>query len=380
MLFLALINRKKLWNWRPGMRFDEILLTIISRLDGERYKHAAFHLMKGKRSGQTLQDTEYYGLHPFFGMLPSLSNAEFDLAYGQLLGEDAIRESDGGLVSLTASGRERADRLPKSRLNGWVYRGRERIFFARLALAVQTISHLQAGDRSFVPVTNDPAIQQDVRKVLLSALRNASPAAVRDEVVSSLRDTGMDDGRLGRLAGRLSGKGLTGLTWMQLSEASGMDVIDLKVEWVESLHIWLGGIESGKFPFLTALAEGIRPDSPLTGSARKTDELYRNGLGMEEIAARRGLKMSTIEDHFVEIAINDPLFPLGRFVPDEEAAAVAEEMKRLGTRKLSLLKEKFPDLSYFQLRLTLARMGKEDGNENDQSRTAHPIAETHHRI
>ncbi|MET3575113.1 helix-turn-helix domain-containing protein [Bhargavaea ullalensis] len=340
------------------MSFQDILLAIISRLDGERYKHAAFHLMKGKRSGQTLQDTEYYRLHPFFGMLPSLGNDDFDEAYGRLSEEGLIIESAEGIVSLTDAGRNKARTLPATRLNGWVYRGRERIFFSRLSLAVQTVSNLAAGRRGFLPVTNDPAIQGDVRRLLLAFRGTGSAETFRREIVVSLEESGMEPGRLSRLAARLSGAGISGMTWDQLSEATGLKPIDLKTELVETLHIWLSVIEGGRYAWLSALAEGIRPDSLLTGSARKTEELYRSGLPMGAIAVQRGLKMSTIEDHFIEIAINDPEFPLDHFVSDADAEAVEREINRLKTRKLSVLKEKFQNLSYFQLRLVMARAGK----------------------
>ncbi|SIT66626.1 helix-turn-helix domain-containing protein [Edaphobacillus lindanitolerans] len=361
------------------MSFEDILLTIISRMDGERYKHAAFHLMKGKRSGQTLQDTEYYGLHPFFGMLPSLSGTDFDRAYNGLLEKGRISESPEGIVRLTMAGNERARALPDSRLNGWVYRGKEQVFFSRLSLAVQSLSHLMSGIRGFLPVTNDPAIQQDVRRHLLAALKTRSPDDFRMEMTHSLEQSGMDGERLSRLVARLSGNGLTGLTWTQLSELSGLEVIDLKAEFVESLHIWLQVIENGRYPLLSGFAEGLRPSSPLTGSARKTEELYRKGVTLEEIAARRGLKISTIEDHFIEIAINDPVFPLGRFVSDDCAETVMAEMNRLATRKLSLLKKKFPELSYFQLRLIMARAGKEESDGNERTGESDRAAEADHR-
>ena len=55
------------------MNLSSILLTIISRIDGERTIYAGLHLLRGKRSGQTLQDVEYYGLKDFFGILPKLT-------------------------------------------------------------------------------------------------------------------------------------------------------------------------------------------------------------------------------------------------------------------------------------------------------------------
>jgi uncharacterized protein YpbB len=363
------------------MSFDDILLNIISRLDGERYKHAAFHLMKGKRSGQTLQDTEYYRLHPFFGMLPSLHANDFDLSYRRLLASGLIAEKEDGTVFLSEAGKMRAATLEPVRLNGWVYRGMEQLFFARLALTVQTVSHLSAGDRTFMPVSADPAVQRDVRNLFATVLRGRKPEEIAREIRDGLEATGMEDTRLSRLVARLTGKGMSGMTWLQLSERSGLPEMDLKVEYVETLHIWLDVISEQPTPLLNALSQGVRAESPLTGSAKKTDELYRAGMGLEEIAERRNLKKSTIEDHFVEIAINDPAFPLRMFAAPEDIEDVKREAARLDTRKLSVLKKSFPGLSYFQLRLILARLGKEGGSDgHDNPGKPGQPAETGHRI
>ena len=48
---------------------------------------------------------------------------------------------------------------------------------------------------------------------------------------------------------------------------------------------------------------------------------------MQEISQIRHLKMSTIEDHFVEISINDPAFPMGEFVSSTDIDAVVAKIK-----------------------------------------------------
>ena len=56
------------------MDLSLLLLTIISRLDGERSIYAGLHLLRGKRSGQTLQDVEYYSLKDFFCHITEIAN------------------------------------------------------------------------------------------------------------------------------------------------------------------------------------------------------------------------------------------------------------------------------------------------------------------
>lgn len=54
------------------MNLSTLLCVLFSKLDGEKTANAALHLLRGKRSGQTIQDVKYYDLKMFFGLLPKL--------------------------------------------------------------------------------------------------------------------------------------------------------------------------------------------------------------------------------------------------------------------------------------------------------------------
>lgn len=60
--------------------FYQILLQIFQKLNNERTVSAAYHILRGKRSGQTIQDVGLFQLHNYFGLLPKLPRAIFDEA------------------------------------------------------------------------------------------------------------------------------------------------------------------------------------------------------------------------------------------------------------------------------------------------------------
>lgn len=93
----------------------------------------------------------------------------------------------------------------------------------------------------------------------------------------------------------------------------------------------------------------------LTDSAQQTAQLYEQGYSMEQIVQMRKLKQSTIEDHFVELAMYEPNFSIGPFVSYDEAQKVWQASKQYQTKKLKILHEALNDISYFQLRLVLAK-------------------------
>ena len=70
--------------------------------------------------------------------------------------------------------------------------------------------------------------------------------------------------------------------------------------------------QSSRYQLLSKVITNIKVSTYLTESTVKTKELFERGMSMQEISQIRNLKMSTIEDHFVEISINDTAFPIER--------------------------------------------------------------------
>ena len=150
------------------MDLSFLLLTIISRLDGERSIYAGLHLLRGKRSGQTLQDVEYYSLKDFFCILPKLRIELFDEAVSKLKEAQYISINEDSVVYLTKKGKEVIEHIADYIvLMGGIIE-EENIFFSRdLSLIVQTLSYFRAGEKSFMPMQNDYEIQLFVKELLL---------------------------------------------------------------------------------------------------------------------------------------------------------------------------------------------------------------------
>ncbi|WP_088007497.1 helix-turn-helix domain-containing protein [Indiicoccus explosivorum] len=340
------------------MSFNELILSIMDRLDGQRTVSAPFHVLKGKKSGQTIQDIGYFGLHPFFGVISDLQKGTYDEAVTQLCEAGLIEQADGP-IKLTEKGRNRK-KVPV-RLDGWTFQGRERLFFARLSLAVQTFSHVRAGNPVFDPAQTRTDIQFWVKDYLRKMNFSApeSYAAFRSQLTESLMLADCPDRSKTILVDRLSGIGIGGLTWRQISAEYGISEMDAKIEATAALHAWLAVLREEGFPMLIPFLEGVLRHSPLTDSTKRTLRLYKEGLSVDEIAAVRKLKRSTIEDHFVELAMNDPAFDFTSFMSREAYERVNDISKSSGSKKLRDIKEQLPELSYFQIRLALSAGGEQ---------------------
>ncbi|WP_251659232.1 helix-turn-helix domain-containing protein [Sporosarcina aquimarina] len=330
-------------------------------MDGQRSLNASLHVLRGKRSGQTLQDIDYFSVKPYFSLLPKLADATFAEAVQSLRHSGLIKESEG-IVTVTEKGKRTEEELRVFHFDGWNYRGREEVFFLRLVLLVQTLSQLRDSQNSFHPITNDRKIQQFVKEVLRSLYdsRQNNAQYLADELLLALEMTGISDLQASILCHRLTGVNASGWTWEQLEEATSEPVASLQLEYLEALHRLIAVSESEKLaeklPILHKLARGIRIETPLTDSTSITKKLFDQGVSIEEIASTRQLKVNTIEDHISEIAANDRDFPILQFVNQEDQLAVEMEVKNNDVKRLRLLKDKFPHLTYFQIRLILTKM------------------------
>ncbi|MFF5993584.1 helix-turn-helix domain-containing protein [Lysinibacillus sp. KU-BSD001] len=341
------------------MILQQILLHIFYKLNNERTINAAYHLLRGKRSGQTIQDVGIFKLYPHFGLLRKLSRQTFEQEVQTLRDNDYITVDENGYFTLTAAGEEQVSQLQLPYFDGWHYRGNEHIFFARLSLVVQSLSNQSAGIHAFIPVQREEQIQAWCRQFLRDTKyqSNAIQQSLYEEIISSLEQSAMPTLQKELLMNRLTGVGVIGIPWQQLSFEYQMPELDCQLQFVSGLHRWLDAInhDGTRWSYLSKLAEQIRMENVLTGSAYQTAQLYHQGYAVEQICEMRRLKPSTIEDHLVELAINEPTFDITPFVTMEEQRQVHSAVEDYATRKLKVLHTVLPHLTYFQIRLVLAK-------------------------
>ncbi len=341
------------------MIFQQILIQIFHKLSQERTISAPYHLLRGKRSGQTVQDVGIYHLHNYFGIMPKLSRKKYDKELTALIEENFILVNEDGFYQLTNKAIEQLDDMHKLSFDGWHYRGNEHIFFARLSLVVQSLSHQVAGKMSFIPLQKDEQVQNWVKNFLKTNRYQDGQLQQRllEEILNSLEQSTLEERAKEIVILRLSGFEAAGLTWQQIGAITNTNEMDLQLIYIAALHSWINviSLNSDKYSLLSQMCLDIRIKNPLSGSAYQTAELFNKGHSIEQISRYRRLKMSTIEDHIVELAMNEPQFQVEQFVSDEDIKKVLTAVEDYNTRKLKVLHEVVPHLSYFQLRLVLAR-------------------------
>ncbi|MEO4053196.1 helix-turn-helix domain-containing protein [Solibacillus sp. CAU 1738] len=337
------------------MILQQILLRIFAQLNNERTISAAFHLLRGKRSGQTIQDVGIFKLHEYFSLLPKLSREKFDKEVNMLLQYNYLTIDDNGYYSMTASGLKKSEIGVECSFYSWDYRGNEHIFFARLSLIVQALSYQASRKKQFIPIQRNEEIQHFAKQFLIAEHYQSGHLQNKlfQEIIESLEKLAITNKQKELLVNRLTGMNIPGLTWQQLAFNEKMSEMDVQLNYISALHNWLREIPN--YPYLAKIAENIRVKIPLTGSAFQTAQLFKQGYTIDQIVVRRGLKQSTIEDHLVELAMNERLFPIYDFISIDDQKKVLAAIEDYNTKKLKVLHEIVPHLTYFQIRLVLAK-------------------------
>ncbi|AST92284.1 helix-turn-helix domain-containing protein [Sutcliffiella cohnii] len=341
-----------------------VILYCIHRFHGERSISAIYHLLKGKKSSQTIQDAKLYTLYPLFGIFPTVAREDLQEAVNYLLYHNFINQSEER-YSVTEKGVNilnewiKANPLPHS-LNGWEYRDKWMIFWKRYTLITQTISNLIRGNGNFIPIQYDFEIQLFVKQFLKMWSKEELAQKLKVETELILKNQPQLQANLFVI--QLSGYSTAGNTIQQAARKWNIDSIWASILFQACIHSILHTLkaEPSKFPVLSSICNDlISPMTQLTKTTQTTMQLIQKNYTIEEIAVIRNLKESTIEDHIVEITMNFPEFSIAPFINEEQVREIQEKMYHLRTKQLKKIKEAInkDDISYFQIRLVLSRMG-----------------------
>lgn len=346
--------------------FEVIILYCLSNLKGERTIYSIYHLLKGKKSAQTIQDAHLFSLTALFMAREDVSREILEEAIQRLIGRAFINEVSEKRFLLTDKGREcLASEMARTPLpldlQGWKYHSQARYLWERLSLLVQVCSHIARKETRYVPIQKKRRTQLWIKSFLGSMApgqRAALPGVLFKELSSILGENGQINPNI--LVLRLTGFQSAGLTAPQAAMELRMDEFRFHLEFLAILHSICKETagQNRDYPLLSRLMAEEDAGETLTLTSRQTLKLLEEGLQIDSIAEARRLKRSTIEDHIVEIALNVAGFSIEPYVTPEEQDRIISLARNTSTRQLRELKDLSGGLSYFKIRLVLAKLGE----------------------
>jgi uncharacterized protein YpbB len=344
---------------------EAIFLHCLAKINGERTIYSVYHLLKGKRSSQTIQDAHLYSLTSLFYSFPLIDRNRFEEMAAELAGKRLIYMNEAEKYMLTQEGKHCLSSFFENKpfpssLNGWLYGSTVEVFWKRLSLLIQVLSHFIRGEQRYYPVQRDSNIQSWIKSYL-----NTPPVPIgqlSNNLYSELIVIGNqvhfpDDASI--LVCRFTGGEQVGLTRVQAAETFNLDEDEYWYRFINVLTYVVEEVKSREleFPVLYSIMSDLIPEISLTQSSEETYKLLQRGFTIKRIAQFRKLKESTIEDHVVEIALNDNSYSIEPFISQDNIEQVLQKAREVKKRKLKPIKDALPQLSYFQIRLTLAKHG-----------------------
>lgn len=364
-------------NSRNSARLEQeflcaLALNVMLPLANERTLQAAYYILRGRRANQTLQDVHLYNLYPYYRMFPRFTKEDWDKIVSTLLQEGYIQHVTRAVPAnkptflITDEGKAYAHKEAQYyRLATWLepfgqpdLAERLNFFWQRLHLLVQTVSQMLAGDLGFLPVVGDKRTQKWVRAELRDqAARTMWKTYLGDELYLLLEPLPEEVARL--IVAQLSGASQVGKTLGQIGKQRQEPPVYLHLPFRYGLAVSILRLqkEREQFPLLARLVEqNNKVDARLTESAAKTYELIQRGFSKSEVAIKRGIKESTVEDHLVEMALRCPEWEYSTYLSQELGEQIMQTSEQLQTSRLRLIKDHLdPSVSYLQIRLALAR-------------------------
>ncbi|WP_249871892.1 helix-turn-helix domain-containing protein [Oceanobacillus saliphilus] len=345
------------------MIFDGIILTCVSNLNGERTASSIYHLVKGKKSIQTIQDAHIYQLDKFYGIHSHLTKERFNKNLSALVTAGLLKPvgTKDGVFQLTTHAVNWLDnhreQLKIDYFHGLTYNGTANSFFLRLLLLIQTLTNTKMDHYHFIPVTDNYHVERWVKQVYRKINNNQEKAleSLYIELYSILKKLPDKDASV--FVDRLTGYQNYGLSTNQLSDKYNLSADDVHLILTGVIHYLLSTIQEkeGNYPILSYIVKDLDKAVQITHSASITSELLSKNYTIEQISAMRNLKINTIYDHIVELALYEANFQVDEYISQEEQEEVLTVLNNVNSYKLKDIKNSVnTNISYFQIRLVLA--------------------------
>lgn len=345
------------------MFLEAIILESLSHINSNRTISSIYHIIVGKRSIQTVQDSNLYQIGQFYGVLPLLKKEDFDDIIIKLSKEKIIKKSFEKTYFLTQKGfiwlEKNFKSVPMDYLNGIKHHQNDRIFYSRLILMVQVLTNSKMNHSSYIPVIDETSIRKWVinRYQLFKVNLIASLKQLYNELFKLL--TCFTDDEAIIFVSRLTGYKHYGSSLDQIAKRFDTNAYDIQLLITGIIHRILDelGNRPSDYKVLYYFVNDLSMHNFISLSASKTKEFLNREYDVSTISKLRQLKVNTIYDHIVEIALTDSKFDIRPYVSLSEQEEVLGAFDQLNSTKLKDIKDNVHSkINYFQIRLVLARI------------------------
>lgn len=344
--------------------YQFIILTSIKKLQNDRSVNAVYYLLQGKQSIQTIQDAHLYDLSQYYRIYKRLSKEKYLQSIYNLKKDGFLyNDHDNNRMYITNKGikwlKTHEDIALTWYGNGMLYHQIDDMFYKRLLLLIQVWTNAKKLERSYIPIVEEPEIRLWIKQ-FFQTTKSKIPEYLQTlyDELSNIFMKVMNPMYVEIFVLQLTSYKQIGLADVQLAKKYKLSIEDIELITINMTHHILETINKypSKFQVLRQITKGITQTSQLTQSASKTKYFIEKGFTLEQVAHRRKLKINTIYDHIVEIAIAEQDFLWQNYVTKDVIDEIICALREVDSYSLKEIKRHVSEsISYFQIRLVLAK-------------------------
>ncbi|MGP6140071.1 helix-turn-helix domain-containing protein [Jeotgalibaca sp. A127] len=332
---------------------DYLFLDLFSTEEARKV-NSLFHILTGKRTVSVLMQAMRMDLEAYFSLFPKLQPTIFEEKINQFIRSDLLTFE----LFLTEEGKAAKDnyfdshtRPTKNRIK---YHAVLAPFKARSLFLTQVLSERIHNNKNYLPLQPRLSEQWWLKKYLKEHNLNTN------ENCQKLGQEWMDlivNAKISKpemFVEQFEGYHKTKLTNNQIGSKYNLDetgvYVQLQQDWIQLIETI--EMSNSGYPLLASLLKELTRDGGLCSeSAKETYQLWKAGFAIEQIAEKRFLKRSTINDHLTEMAILYEAFPFERFLDASQIDYVNNQVTAGKAIDYNDVQEKFPGIPFFQSRL-----------------------------
>ena len=301
-----------------SLYLEYLFLSLFSIKEAKK-PLSVFHILTGKRTASILYVAESYQLKHFFNCFRHLEKEDYLQKIDSLLKKNQLEEASDNHVYLTPKGEQSVTTFFEthyypSHFNGLLEGRSLKSFWRLLTFVTQVLSEMSHENVQYLPIEKEWKQQLWLKKWLQMHKKNLSKELLSQRFASEWMDllALLEPSGATVISLKLTGYKTYGKTTKQISNLLELELDEVQVILTDALFQCIKQIkETNQFPlFFELYQESIRDISLFNQSTLATKKLMDEGKALEEVANSRGLKLSTVSEHLIELAIMDEAYPI----------------------------------------------------------------------
>jgi len=349
----AMLNELNSLKEGAGLFADYLLLLFTT---APRRPKALFNVLRGKRTVSTLFAGLTTGTLSLLDSWHGVELSTFEAATQQLVTAGWLAATDPGYLKLTPAGERHQQQLMTTLYlpTAWeAFQSADvRQFTATSQLALQVVSEAVHQQRRYYPITTDRRIQRAVKQWFRQWQRPTLGEQIYQELTAFLQTQSSELATV--FSQSLTGFNFPGQTDQQLAAQVDRHPVEILVMRKDLSCHWVAWLKENPGTPLAALLQPYLKPNPVSSSAWQTYQDYKTGESLAQISQRRQLKLSTVREHLLEVAILWPEFPAAELLTPARLtplAAIFADNPVIETWRFQTVQAVLPEMDFFWFRL-----------------------------